>query len=305
MNDDKKMMRDGSALWEVSYGQGGNEADLVSALMDLREMEPVDMGQLFNLFLAGKWAQHGFSKIVISHTYAAALAATSIDSELVQEVRLPWDTFLIVVPEGLLTVEDRKYDRLAIGRLDDKGDTLTFAPGMAKDVSFFFFMYESQARGVTNKGQVKRATTGLFSADLLSLLYSDEDRNIFAPDGQDVLDWDGKKRALRIARRLVVGVLYSLNFTKDFSIQTRPGAEGSSKRDGDPAHRIVTVGRPLKFDARPAVRDFIRGKGSTPTVQVMVRGHYQRYGTAKNWKWKEPHWRGPEDGLIQAGTKVL
>jgi hypothetical protein len=60
-----------------------------------------------------RWADNGFPQIEIGQTFAAALLCTNIDEGALQEVRPPWNSFMIEIPGDLLEiwspVENRNY----------------------------------------------------------------------------------------------------------------------------------------------------------------------------------------------------
>lgn len=134
--------------------------------------------------------------------------------------------------------------------------------------------------------------------------------DLFAPDAgldnEARLD-DGTARLTLLARRLLAGLLLTLDSTAAFSSKDRSrSASGGSGRD-DPKHRVFQCGRPITVDCRPAIRAFLCGSkaGAPASVQTLVRGHYKRQvigvsRTGRKVIWIEPYWRGPEDAPILA-----
>ncbi len=87
--------------------------------------------------------------------------------------------------------------------------------------------------------------------------------------------------------------------------RTGPKADSTAPRG---IHRLI---REVKVDCRAAVAAYLSGERSkSPTVQTLVRGHYQRVAvgpgrTGRRWVHREPFWRGPEDAPVAVHTHRL
>lgn len=300
MMTDSEVMRIGAELWESCRSMGG-----IEYLPKVIERDVLDdVSHKLHFAFAAKWAEDGFTKIVMPHTYTAALAATSIEPSMGSSFELPWHSMLFVVPD-LLNVGERKYDRIAF-TFSTTELLLNFKT--LSSVRCMFLLYESADRGVLSEQHLKRsAMVCAVGNDWRELVFLREDVSMLneAPLLPGVLlDEEQKKRAFLVARRIVVGALYTLQCTRD--VEVRQSSGGKSKRLGLPPHRNVFLGKPAKIDLRSEIRQFVEGvKGRVPSVQSLVRGHYQRYGHDKRWLWKEPFWRGPEDAEILVRPKVL
>ena len=238
--------------------------------------------------VAFRWAESAYVDLTCGHRFAAALMCTDISDA---DVVLPWSGLRVLVPPGLLDVEDRRYCRIyAAHSLQNPTETT---------------MVMSEREWLDNS-----RPTAFNGEDTCAHVIG-----VYADPGAMLLDVEianecsaqrGKERAMTLARRLLVGLLHTIQHTNNFS--ERRGnckTERSEKRDGPPDHRVFVCGNPIKIDCQPKVREWIAGsrKGAPPTVQHLVRGHYKRQvigigRTGRKVIWVEPYWRGPEDAPI-------
>jgi len=123
-----------------------------------------------------------------------------------------------------------------------------------------------------------------------------------------------EQRLILLARRLTAGLLLAMQNEPDVKVREvaeRSGGYVKGKREqGEPAHRMVVVGRPLTIDCREGIENFIRtgkvtrgGRPGLPSVQWIVRGHYkhQVYGVGRLGRkliWIQPFWKGKADAPI-------
>lgn len=281
-----------AAVWPITYGahaagldgkwNGTADEWAATASEGLTEMlsGTVQPGSAAHLACLAKWADGAYTQIVVGEKLAAAMMATSANIGAAEGIRLPWASFVVTVPGGLLGV----YDRISFMSLDFT------APKSAKAA---LSIHSSHAFAETILCKTASVATCLFELDPGGLVG-------FGPLG------DADHRILLLARRLVVGCLFQALYgsVKQTLYPMRaPRGEG---RSGPPAHRIVVVGAPIELDVREQVRDFVSGATDrrVPTVQTLVRGHYRNQACGVGMKehkviWIEPHWRGPEEALIK------
>ncbi len=273
---DAELLRLSLACWNarktVNDGIVREGAALAKAVALGHTPLPASFGPHF----AETWADGGYSRIVTTHKFASALMCSRVVGNDVSDIHIPWMSFQVAVPNGLIVRPDNgeEYDRIAC-MVDGERSTMA--------------MYSATGR-----------TTWL----LLVLPTSE----IFAPDtgvdNEERID-DVTARVALLARRLVAGVLLTLDQTA--SLRGKSGSRGGERNVRDePRHRVYSCGRPITVDCRPAVRQFLSGGGKSPaSVQTLVRGHYKRQvvGTGREGRkvvWIEPYWRGPEDAPILA-----
>jgi len=242
-----------------------------------------------------QWAEDGFWSFSTSHTYAAAMMATKCDGYL-ESICIPGRAMRFSVPDGLLSNDEHNfrycyvYDALGGGSVTVAGAPL------------------HTIEGITSSFTVAAAP----HEEIGSLLCR-EDLKLESPDKEDVSVLQFKERAFLLARRLVVGLLYTMQNTTNWKERSYPTGSGSTRRD-PPPHRNVVVGSPLKLDARPQIKAWLRGgsprQHGAPSLQHIVRGHYKRQAIGEgrsNRKviWVEPYWRGPEGAPILVRERVV
>lgn len=275
----------------------------------------------FLLLFAAKWAQCGYPKLVAAnHKYTAALAATQVDRAFADELHLPGPCFEIVLPNGILEVPFvdgktkipsnqrggvRDYTRILVGEFESK--ECSFAMMLCLDSG--------------SKGGIISA---VISNTLSDILFGELDEYTFEYVGgitsaiqhntnftEEVSDVESKNRMRLLARRIVVGLLLAMNDNDNFTDVTNSSENRQRRRrNKEPSHRIIKVGRPIDIDCRSALKLFLEGPTSgghhlPPSVQTLVRGHHKRqfYGPGRTQRkilWIEPYWRGPEEALILA-----
>lgn len=243
----------------------------------------------FSLF-AGVWAIGAFQKVMTSHTYAAALMATDAPRDVIEDLEIQSMAFLVVVPNGLFLFEEFGVDftRIAVS---------IHASGDAQ-----MTLYDPSWEGDREPPLI--STSGASLADVLftdPIVEGSEDRHDLSPV---------QERLLALARRLVVGLLFGIQNAPPAKARTKLPNRGPQRRlSGEPAHRVVFVGAPLKLDLRARVREYLMGqRRGVPAVQVLVRGHFKRQvvGLGRGGRkviWVQPYWRGPEEAPILVRPK--
>jgi hypothetical protein len=274
---DHALMRYGRIAWEHTYARGDTDDSLLAeavGYIDIAERSDVAL----SLF-SPKWAVHAFQRLMTSHTFAAALMCSDVQREVLEGIEKQWNAFMVVVPNGMLIADGLETSRILVA---------TYSYG-AKLILL----------SVTASGQVRMLLDE--AATLPDLL---------AGDGSDLVAETAAHRCLVMARRLVAGLLLNLQHPPNFKIREVKARPRGLRREAEPEHRIVSIGKPLEIDCRLAVKEYIEHgpkkgrKHTAPTVQVMVRGHYRRQvcGVGRLERkviWIEPFWRGPEAALIQ------
>jgi hypothetical protein len=295
--DDKELQMLGSSLWKQTRkldGQSASEAigNYIDKLYAPAARSKRAVAQTFAIF-ATVWAVHAFQKIVTTHTYAAALMCSDASRESVEDIEIPWSAFMIVVPDGILA----DYTRILIAAHAGVEATLVIY-SQGKDSGLNLSPIVTQL--------------GPTLADLLF----DDPETVLGPSGEETIVRTKEVRVLRLAKRLVAGLLLSMQNQDNMKRNKNPPARNGkgNDRSGPPEHRIVFVGRPLKVDCRPAVRAYLeRGggkRGGPASVQVLVRGHFKRQviGVSRLGRkvvWIEPYWRGDEEAPILTRPKLV
>jgi hypothetical protein len=283
------LMRIGVKLWEQTYAKG---------MTDLQVAEVVAKDDRLDAptgHFAALWAVHAFQRMTTSHTFASALMCTDVDAVSLADVEDQWRAWMIMVPNGMLPVPEMQK----LGQVE-----FTRIAVAVYDAGAWMQLCAFPDAGTRIEAVVSTAFGGTSLADMLT----QQSEPIDTPGG----------RIEVVAKRLVAGLLLSLQnreAVRSRDVQARHGRPG--RDEGEPAHRVVMVGHPLKIDCREAVSNYIAtghakrgGSGSLPQVQWIVRGHYRQqvYGPRRLGRktiWIKPHWKGRADAPILSRAKHL
>jgi hypothetical protein len=296
---DQDLMLFGRDIWEETYKLGMNDeaAHQICAVHAAAACErgpgvamPGTLATLGAMArFSAAWAVHAFQRIITSHTYAAALMCSDADREALSTIEEQWKAFMVIVPNRLLKAPGEDYARITVATFDKGAEIQLVSLG---------------TRGVICSGESETAAS---MVDLLTPTSGDLE-NAPTPN----------VRALIMAKRLVAGLLLAMQHPQNLRTRDVPHRVGKpGKREADePAHRIVTVGGPIKIDCRESVAKFIErgvgrgGQRGLAAVQWLVRGHYRRQvcGTGRLDRktiWIKPHWAGREDAPIFTRPKKV
>lgn len=238
------------------------------------------------------WAEDGFWNLTCGAKYAAALMCTNTAGAK-GEVVLPGRAIKITLPEGVIPGYRFVY-------LSNTPQGAVFVATVGQMCGAVAFPHDSAAQ-FDRPGRTLSAAAS--TAD--DLLFVTDDSRLET----------GAKREGVLLRRLVIGLLWTMQHTANFSSRSYRTAPpiGGPIRNGPPDHRVVFVGSPIAVDSRPQIRDWLLGETSPhgpPSVQSIVRGHYKRQPvgaghTGRKVIWVEPYWRGPEDAPILVHPRKL
>lgn len=128
-----------------------------------------------------------------------------------------------------------------------------------------------------------------------------EDPSRKEPAFEELAEHD--QRSLVLAGRLVLGAAIELTASEHQERRTRgPGAR--ARRKGLPKAWVFELRRDVRVDVRAPIRAFVEGRsGDSPTVQTLVRGHWEQQPHGPGSQLRklvhvEPYWRGPEAAPI-------
>ena len=213
------------------------------------------------------------------------MLATQVPYEVLADVIPPWPAFQIDVPDGLLCgaedAEERDVKTIFVAQGDDRWSYL-----------------------VTRADDTVSGRQDVRADEMVRESLSNET----TPGDPFPANVDAEDRLLAMIGRLIVGVCLELS-SPNVDVKRVGRGHGDWERRtkrGSPlpiGPRIFRLGRDVKIDVRRAVRDYIRGGGSSPTVQSLIRGHWklQAHGPRHSLRKRihvEPYWRGPEDGPV-------
>jgi hypothetical protein len=295
-------------IWDNTYRTGADDMTVLSHIIAAGQDRSVH-GDF--MLATTKWIHCGAPQMITDAKYASALMLSAVEDSLVEELEIPWQAFRIELPKDLLTCETTEYRWIYVCSFDlGDGETIgeVLLHGLRPTTS------EEQVRGLGTFVE----STPYIRAPLASILLDQETDKSFgtarisgviegmAASGHDEA---ALQRCFRLAIRLVVGMLYTMQCTDNF--RTKPMSLNDTRkclRGGPPWHRTIYFGRPMRTDVSKAVAGFLSGKSGRrlpPSVQTLVRGHFKRQvvGVSRVGRkviWVEPYWRGPEDAPILA-----
>jgi hypothetical protein len=230
------------------------------------ESEKMAQAAEIAVFMGVAWAACGFPQIVPSHKLAAALMATDLPENV--ELHLPWNSFAVVVPDGLLP-EDASSSRY-------------------KSVDMIGLAISGEAKiGVW----IGHKNHGIIGVDTF-------------PSLGEMLACKSYEPEQELLMRLLIGCILEMDSPRAREgVRTSAIARKKSREDKRPTAWSFELKRDVKVDCRSWVRDYVSSGGTSPSVRSLVRGHQkrQRYGPGgalRKWIHIEPYWKGPLDGPI-------
>jgi hypothetical protein len=303
--EDKELLSLGQELWPWTY-KALNAVDSEELITDTIGSIYKDahrakrMGaEAFTQFAAA-WSVHAFQKMVTDHKYAAALMCSDTAKEVLEDLEIQWKAFMICVPNGLLRFEDIEGHQIEYTRI---------LVHIASDNSARIIIYDtswinSWVKVISHRDE-----------SLADVLF-DEPSSITGSEDAILTSVGYELRAMKLAKRLVTGMIFALQNTDNFKQSNREPnkVKGKGRQYDEPTHRTVIVGAPIKVDCRPAVQQYLSRQKSLKhgpaSVQVLVRGHQKRQVCGVGRKGRkvilvEPYWRGPDDAPILTRPKKL
>jgi hypothetical protein len=226
----------------------------------------------FMVAFVEKWVASGLPHVSLGDRIAASFCATSVPPEVANLARLPFHCFGLSIPPGVF------------------GSLVDMFVVDAKNVGWVrYLLNESDGFAVGEERDL-----GCF-ADMGEIVTTfPEDRA------------SEHERKLRLLGRVIVGIALEMS-----SVPTgtpRASGGGKKKRDSDlPRTWEFRINRPVTFDARPHVREYLTGNRPSLSMQRIVRGHWQRYHARDGliWKHKEPYFQGDADAPIVARSVIV
>jgi hypothetical protein len=294
----------GRLIWENAKNNEDYDGSCRNLIANAREEKVTQYLTPEALMFSSVWAVDAFQRITTTHTFAAALMCSDPDRGALEGLEKQWRAFMIILPDNMLVTHRADREEFEMTRIlvsvDDASAKMIFCFPV-RNVDRPFVAFEP------------------FQAPTFADLLLDDPETMckLPPDkGMYRASYEMSMRTVRMAQRLVAGLLLAMQNTENFKDRAVEAKRSKNKRaPGSPAHRLIHVGRPLNIDLRPNIESYIRtGKtgtrrGGPPTVQVLVRGHYKRqvYGAGRLLRkviWIEPFWRGPEEAIINVRPKL-
>jgi hypothetical protein len=250
---------------------------------------------------AARWYEQGCPVVQLSsHSYAAALAATSLPKDI--DVRPPWRSFMIDLPNDLIPSEGG----------GDVRSLLVHHHTLVPDRSWSWSIVLLPRTSPILLRSENRSSAYLIEGDLRDAGEADEGLRV----SSDLDTTAEDHRKLVVAARIAFGTCLAMSDPTAVRTTTTSRLSISTQRkrlEREPLCRVFLLGRTVSVDVREAIHSYIAhgSKGRGPlTVQFLVRGHWrnQAHGphmSERKIVWIEPHWKGPEDGPINLRPHVL
>ena len=277
---DHAIMRVGAELWQKTYARGMGDAEAANVCAGDGRLREVTAR------FAALWAVHAFQRVQCSHTFAAALMCTDVDAEALHGAQEGWRAWSVLVPTGMLRAKHLEIRRILVAVYD-------------REAMLSLHDFSGQ-------GDAERAVFVLTAPTLAELLT--ETRHVAG------LSDSSLERLIVLGKRLVAGLLLAMQETSDVRVRDIPERAGGYRKgqreEGEPAHRMVVVGRPIKIDCREGIESYLRtgkatrgGRPGLPVVQWIVRGHYRHQACGvgrlgRKLLWIRPFWKGKADAPI-------
>lgn len=242
------------------------------------------LGRILILNARG-WAACGFPRLVLDDKLAASLCATHLNAEALADIKLPWSTFVVQPPPGLIFIEGH---------------------------SALFAVIRSLANGKVGMYAVLSNSTSISSSGITWAELCEPDFlasiEYHHPKDDNIAMSPDMASGTAVLARLCANAIVEMETLPTRSWQS-PSCAPKRKR-GEPKCWTFRLSRRVVIDCRNAVRAATRGGGAVPSVQVLVRGHRKRqpFGPGREmrrWIHVEPYWRGPEDAPIAVREHLL
>lgn len=265
-------------------------------------MRSLAMGR--EVAFARRWALSGFPMIEVAEKLFAQLVATTIkDKDDIPDVKAPWATFVVRIP-----------DRFAVDL--DWGD---------KNILPIDWMVYDSAEGGANLEMRPSDAPGAMGGigfHHVSELWNPIPESVacdvdFWVNGETSATTEIPDRTL-LLRHAFVGCLIELMTSSSRTMRiARAKRDGVREKRGLPRGWTFQLTRPVHVDCRDHVHAVLesaaRGEKrprKPPSVQCLVRGywrrqHYGRGGALVRLQHIEPYWKGNADAPIAVRSHVL
>lgn len=307
------LIRLGQFFWQHTYKKSdddGEAADRYDAFLAdkpkcFQETSMQFPDILLNI-MSARWFDQGLPVVTMGEKYFAAIVATQIPQEMLEEIEAPWKAFVIEVPAGLLFLYDPdEQKRVRITRIL----VHRFYPGLPETGdkwAWRWIVLTETGQHIWRHGTAEQllSSVKLREGDIQQYVNPEIEGDAFSDEvAQD-------ERLFTLIGRLVLNVCLAMSDPTNVremgsSHKRYAQAKERGDRTGPPEQRVFQLGRPIEIDCRPALEEYLGGKREAHElkVQFLVRGHWrnQAHGpkhTLRRRQWIEPFWKGPADAPI-------
>jgi len=232
------------------------------------------------------WRYYGLQQVVISHKWGASLALTACSKAASLLVPMPWPTWMVKLPNGLITLPDgfstKEISHVLVHQA--QADLVAYLPS---DGNIFL--------GATHRVALTEAET----------------------PGNDAKLSEGVPAIFLMIRRIVFGIALALHEHRESSGQKPPvrGAQIQPKIKGNSVvANTTTLTKDVRVNLQHVVRECCRDGVAQPRgplqTQTWVMGHQkvQHYGQGRLQSkiiTIEPYLRGPDNAPVAVRNHVV
>lgn len=255
------------------------------------------------LIILREWAQYGAQSVIMPDTYAAALMVTDASAAITSQTRLPWPAFEIVLPQNLVISPTGPVQNVIVAQRPP--DVAPKKRGVPHDYFCAYF----------EPGDASAVHTYATLADVVEPEALERNLGYYGGGPESEYDSEAELRVWQCIGRLIGGVALAIeNARSEHPASYAARAPNVKRKSGGQVElraNVFKLGKPLKLDLRPQIREFVTGRssgGGVPSVSTMVRGHWkkQAHGPGRTLRKNiaiAPYFRGEGPQLIRA-TKL-
>ena len=305
------LMRCGQSWWEHTYKGGGTDQDAVDRYLTFAQAQGETFYNIVSAspdcliyYGAARWADQGFPTLTMGEKLAAALCGTEVPEDMFDDIKAPWEAFVIEIPSGLFTVYDPEHQR----RCRETRVLVQHTVDPEVVTEWWWTLFCEFDQHFWRQGTVKQILQPVEFTDKETIRYE-----IHAAAGDAFGEHVSQdERLYHIISRLVFNSILTLTDPE----RVRPVGSSHKKHAAHvaqgrpsgvlPEQRVFIIGKPIDLDCRQLLRDYLEGDSRRTfkvTTQFLVHGHWrwQPHGpknALRRRQWIQPFWKGPEDGVI-------
>jgi hypothetical protein len=301
-----ELMADAHQFWKNANWRFGRTKFTDSQLLDslYKETACSEMMAVCKLY-EYRWTEDGFPLVKISPQFAAASMCTSLDDDVLRELRSPWRAFNIEMPvEEILYQKDAKNVPMKVAHIQVYYGENVIEPSRKWSLSL-----RSGEKAVYNQ------RTWMTNEELCSPQEPGDDSSL---PWKELGEWDSQ--SLMLAGRITASVICALTEPKHVCQVSPRRHEAWEKRSVAPANgenleaRIFQLTTPVTIDLIREVREYQmrtrHRKGWKLMIQSVVGGHrkMQPYGPRHSQRkqiWIEPYHRGHPNAPVAVRAHVI
>jgi hypothetical protein len=316
--DKTVVMQVGQFWWKKVYDGNDDDGVALDKYTEFLETTPevfqgtanTEPDRVINL-MSARWCDQAYPVVTMGEKYFAAICATHVPPEMLDDIQAPWKCFVIEVPIPMFVWDGDEKRPVRVTRIMvQRYHGVAPADGCEHNWTWRWLAFSETGQHLWRGGVAK---------DLIEpiLFRSREARQYYDPEREEAFpeQLTHDERLFDVIGRLVLNVCLALsdpdNVKSVGSSHTRH-AKGRDPRHGPPEQRVFQLGRPIKVDCREALHEYLGGKRTSTEIRVqfLVRGHWrnQAHGpklTLRRRQWIEPFWKGEADAPIALRPHTL